>query len=159
MDAASEGHLSRQLYEAVARGQTRRFNELLDQGANPDRCWPGQQHGSTALHMAAQQGRTAFIHGLLRVGANVLATDALGRTAYDVFQQKQTLFGHFVFCKTAASYDCLVHLAYLTRFAARNEAEMARQASSQCPPHQEVQFEGIAVLHPGHEIDLGQPRD
>lgn len=146
-----EDHLSRRLFEAVERGQTRRFHELLVEGANPD--WCRSTDGSTALHMAAQKGRTTFILGLLHAGANVGAKDARGRTAHDIFQQKKLLFGRYVFCRTASSYDCLVHLTYLTR-AYYHEVEVRRQMSCQRPPP-DVKFEGIAVIHPGQEIDLG----
>ena len=40
MDASWEDHLSTQLYEAAARGQSRKFNQLLADGVNPNSANP-----------------------------------------------------------------------------------------------------------------------
>ena len=142
-NAAREDHLSSRLWEAAARGQTRNFNELLAHGANPNWAHPD---GSTP-HIAAQTSRPAFVLSLLRAGANTGATDARGRTALDYFIKRNTyhFFGAVVFCRTEATYDCLVQLSFLTR-------EHSKKAEA---PPQDVKYEGIAVvLHPGEEIDL-----
>ena len=144
-NAAREDHLSSRLWEAAARGQSRKFNELLAHGANPNWAHPD---GSTPIHIAAQTGRSAFVLSLLRAGANTGATDARGRTALDYFIKRNTyhFFGAVVFCRTEATYDCLVQLSFLTR-------EHSKKAEA---PPQDVKYEGnfAVVLHPGEEIDL-----
>ena len=128
MTCSWDDYLSRSLYESAARGQVRTFNQLLAEGVNPNWCRPDD--GSTPLHIAAQKGRSSFVLGLLRAGADTCARDARGRTALDIFLKRNsyTLFGPFVFCRTKASYDCLVQLAYLTRVL-REKAEASLPAS------------------------------
>ena len=146
VNASWEEHLSTRLCEAVARGRTRKFNELLAEGADPN--WSSPEDGRTALHIAAEKGRAAFVLSLLRAGANICATDSRGRTALTIFTQRRTLFGgRVLFCPTSASYDCFAYLQQAYR------AEAA--AGPQRPPC-DVKFEGIAVIHPGQEIGLAR---
>lgn len=144
MGAAWEDQLSSRLYEAAARGQSRKFNQLLADGANPNWSHP---NGSTALHIAAQKGRSAFVLSLLSAGANTGATDARSYTALQIFVKRisYNVLGGFIFCRTGSTYDCLVQLTYLTR-------AQSKKAEPEAP--QDIMFEGIAVLHPGEEVDL-----
>ena len=135
MTCSWDVYLSQSLYEATARGQIRTFNQLLAEGANPN--WHRPEDGSTPLHAAAQKGRSSFVFGLLRAGADTYALDAQGRTALDMLRERTTRFS------TASSNDCA---RYLTQ--ARNSQAAA---SSQV-----AKYEGIAVIHPGEEISLGE---
>ena len=143
-NAAWEDDLSSRLWEAAARGQSRKFNELLAHGANPNWAHPD---GSTPLHIAAQTGRSAFVLSLLRAGANTGATDARSYTALQIFVKRisYNVLGGFIFCRTGSTYDCLMQLTYLTR-------AQSKKAEPEAP--QDIMFEGIAVLHPGEEVDL-----
>ena len=134
MTCSWDDYLSRSLYESAARGQVRTFNQLLAEGVNPNWCRPDD--GSTPLHIAAQKGRSSFVLGLLRAGADTCARDARGRTALDVCRERTTLFSN-----TASSNDCALCLTQ-----ARNSQAAARS--------QFAAYEGIAVIHPGEEIDL-----
>ena len=134
MTCSWDDYLSRSLYESAARGQIRTFNQLLAEGVNPNWCRPDD--GSTPLHIAAQKGRSCFVLGLLRAGADTCARDARGRTALDVCRERTTLFSN-----TASSNDCALCLTQ-----ARNSQAAARS--------QFAAYEGIAVIHPGEEIDL-----
>ena len=131
MTCSWDDYLAQNLYEAAARGQIRTFNQLLAEGANPN--WRRPEDGSTPLHAAVQKGRSSFVLSLLRAGADACATDARGRTALDCLRTSRF--------STAASNDCA---RYLTQ--ARNSQAAA---SSQV-----AEYEGLAVIHPGEEIDL-----
>ena len=130
--------MSRRLYVAVARGQTRIFNRLLVEGANPN--WKTEDR-STPLHVTVQQGHPSeFVLGLIRAGADIGATDARGRTALDVVLEQTAL-------TPRPSLVALASLAcHLIRWPDSAEAE----ASSQMV----AEFEGIAVVHPGEELGL-----
>ena len=99
------------------------------------------------LQIAAQKGRSAFVLSLLSAGANTGATDARSYTALQIFVKRisYNVLGGFIFCRTGSTYDCLMQLTYLTR-------AQSKKAEPEAP--QDIMFEGIAVLHPGEEVDL-----
>ena len=139
MTCSWDDYLSQSLYEAAARGQARTFNQLLAEGANPN--WCRREDGSTPLHVAVQKGRSSFVFSLLRAGADTCAMDTRGRTAFDVLPHERTsLFS------TASSNECARYL-----IQARNSQAAA---SSQL-----TEYEGLAVIHPGDEIDLASIPD
>lgn len=84
---------------------------------------------------------------LLSAGANTGATDARSYTALQIFVKRisYNVLGGFIFCRTGSTYDCLMQLTYLTR-------AQSKKAEPEAP--QDIMFEGIAVLHPGEEVDL-----
>ena len=134
MTCSWDVYLSQSLYEATARGQIRTFNQLLAEGANPN--WHRPEDGSTPLHAAAQKGRSSFVFGLLRAGADTYALDAQGRTALDMLRERTTRFS------TASSNDCARYLTQARNSQAATSSQVAK-------------YEGIAVIHPGEEMHIG----
>ena len=153
MVAWQEKERSRQLFDAVVRGRTRLFRQLLAAGADPD-CYRDEK-GRSALHVAALKFRLYFLSDLLASGVDVGARDARGRTACDLLYQKRgfcTAIRHpvlSIFCPLwrIADYDCFTLLSRQTR---------AHLDRSPIPTFPDAHFGGVAVVHPGQEVALGR---
>lgn len=102
-----EIELSKQLHASVRSGNLETSLRLLVQGADPNYfhevsfavhrrldAWPFenlftsahclQEKGSTPLHVASKSGQASQIELLIVYGANILAKDSVGNTAYDL---------------------------------------------------------------------------
>jgi superfamily II DNA or RNA helicase len=69
--------LSRELFEACKRGDVKRVEELLDEGANPN---ARDERGRTPLHYAVLSGAEKIVELLVSRKAEVNARDAEGKT-------------------------------------------------------------------------------
>ena len=66
------------LLEAIRSGDTAKVAFLLEKNAN---VRSRNQHGNTALHLAASRGNCEIIEILIKNGAKVKSTDDSGNTA------------------------------------------------------------------------------
>ncbi|HKY33255.1 MAG TPA: ankyrin repeat domain-containing protein [Candidatus Polarisedimenticolia bacterium] len=71
----------RELFEAVARGDTARVADLLEQ--SPDLVRASGAHGKTALHLAAEHDRLDEARLLLGAGADIEARTSWGASPLD----------------------------------------------------------------------------
>jgi uncharacterized protein len=70
--------MSTELFDAVLAGDLNNISALLQDGID---CNSSNEEGTTALMLAAGNGRLKIVEALIESGANVNATDAQGWTA------------------------------------------------------------------------------
>ncbi|MCC6051246.1 MAG: ankyrin repeat domain-containing protein [Thermofilum sp.] len=81
--------LSRELFEACKKGDVKRVEELLDEGANPN---ARDERGRTPLHYAVLSGAEKIVELLVSRKAEVNARDAEGKTPLHYAVQRGDLY-------------------------------------------------------------------